>query len=78
MVMKMDIYNKTKENVARALGVSSFSVASQARDKERDDMLAVAKEKMNLKFSVSVKDLSSGSPYIMLRRKINVEGKLVK
>lgn len=76
--MKREIYNKTKENVAKALGVSSFTDATKVSGRSRDVMVANARNGLKIKCHTTIRDLSSGNPYIMLGRKVNSEGKRVK
>jgi len=72
--MKKEIYNKTKENVAKALGVSSFIAAIKISEYSHDAMIANARNKLKIKCRTKIKDLSSGDPYIMLGRKVDSEG----
>lgn len=76
--MNREIYNKTKENVAKALGVSSFAVATKVSGRSRDTMITNAKKELKIKCYTKTKDLPSGNPYIMLGRKVNTKGKIAK
>ena len=76
--MNICVYNKTKENVARTLGVAKFADAAKVNLHEREKMIAKAQKKLKIRCHTRTRDLSSGNPYIMLGRKVNTEGKFVK
>ena len=76
--MNIGVYNKTKENVARALGVAKFADAAKVNAHEREKMVARAQKELKIRCHTRTRDLSSGNPYIMLGRKVNTKGKLVK
>lgn len=76
--MNVCVYNKTKENVAKTLGVNKFSDASKISGHKREEMVAKAQKKLKIKCQAKTRDLSAGNPYIMLGRKVDSKGKLVK
>ena len=76
--MKKCVYDKTKENVAKALGLANFSDAAGMSEENRKAMILKAQKKLKIKSRRKIQNLSSGNPYIMLGRKVNSEGKRVK
>lgn len=76
--MNVCIYNKTKENVAKTLGVAKFADATKISGTKREEMVAKAQKKLKVRCHTITRDLSSGNPYIMLGRKVDSKGKFVK
>ncbi len=76
--MNTNVYNMTKKNVAKALGVNNFIEIVKANEEQRDLIISSAQKRLKLKCNIKLRNLSSGNPYIMLGRKVNSKGKLVK
>lgn len=76
--MNTSAYNTTKKNVAKALGVKNLIEIVQASEEQRDFIISSAQKNLKLKCNIKRRNLSSGNPYIMLGRKVNSKGKLVK
>ena len=76
--MNRNVYDTTKRNVAKLLGVSDFSVAAHMSEENRRTMVHAARKKLKINCHTKGNDLSAGNPYVMLGRKVNVRGKRVK
>ena len=76
--MNRNVYDTTKKNVAKLLGVSDFSVAAHMSEENRRTMVHAARKKLKINCHTKVNDLSAGNPYVMLGRKVNVMRKTCK
>lgn len=71
-------YDITKQNVAKAMGVTRYCDLVNADDAATDALIKKAQKRIRFKSALAPKSYPSGNPYTMLGRKINSEGKYIK
>ncbi len=76
--MDICVFNKTKKNIVRILGVDEQKYLSNFTDDNREEMINKAHKKLKIKSRIKPTGLYAGNPYIMLGRKVDSKGKRVK
>lgn len=69
---------KYRANLAWLFCVDDYSVLESANDKERKEIIARARKMRKIKSGPASSPAHGGNPYVMLGRKINNKGKIVK
>lgn len=71
---------QARENLAKAMFVDSYSALARTTESEREQIIerAMKRTKRWTRKKPQVSLPYAGSPYIMLNRKINSKGKIVK
>ena len=69
---------KARANIARTMQVDSYDVLVAADDKVSRDIIARARKTQKMRKHSTPRFFYSGSPYIILGRKVNSKGKIVR
>ena len=73
-----EVRSKYHENLARLFGVEDYSVLEKASTKEKKAIIAHARKVHKFKSYLAPDSRYGGNPYVMLGRKINNKGKIIK
>lgn len=72
------VRRKYRENLAWLFCVTDYGVLEKASDKEKKEIIAHARKVRKFMSRPACNPAHGGNPYIMLGRKINNKGKVVK